>query len=110
MGIAAPGAQPRFPGCRFGAFVASSDVMGSTRGPGIGLITGRKRLMNDYEVYKCPRCLSPRTSGCDDLGLRGYRKCIICGNCWRAREGEGVERSKEEDRTKSDSVDKPNAR
>ena len=31
----------------------------------------------------CPRCRSPRTTKCHGTALAGYRKCIICGNCWQ---------------------------
>ena len=39
--------------------------------------------MIEVEQPRCPRCQSPNVTFASGLGMSGYRKCIVCGNCWR---------------------------
>ncbi len=38
------------------------------------------------QTTRCPRCRSGNTVDLDDRALVGYRKCIICGQCWSVPE------------------------
>jgi len=50
-------------------------------------VTGQDGLQGPREAGQaccCPRCQSPNTVKVDEAAGPGYRKCIVCGNRWRA--------------------------
>ena len=42
-------------------------------------------MREEHEVTRCTMCHSPSTIPILDAPVPGYRKCIVCGNQWRAQ-------------------------
>jgi hypothetical protein len=77
---------------------------------GSRLDEGEDRMAKERGADECPRCRSPRTAKCEESALIGYRKCIICGNCWCAEDNENSSIPKERSSAPQQGTKSPNQR